>query len=117
MAKAEFTVIKKPYRGQEVGSKVMLGVTDAKVLLALGRVSGGLNYQTRVMTAAPRAPAAGPLYRIKTLDGVLTLDDMEAAALHELAKRLEVPVHHASGAAKVRAALMEAFPVTADPAE
>jgi hypothetical protein len=45
-----------------------------------------------------------------TVEGqVVDLSGLDKAQLHELAKRLDVEVHHASGAAKVIEALQAAF--------
>lgn len=95
----------------------------AKILTGLGRAT----YLTRDMVAAPAAlppavpPAPAPVvpaavapsnpageYVIKVDGADVVLDALDAAALHDLAKKLDVKVHHASGAEKVRAALMDA---------
>lgn len=62
--------------------------------------------------AAPAAPAGEYLIKVEGADVVL--DALDAAALHDLAKKLDVKVHHASGAEKVRAALMDAKGSTAE---
>lgn len=101
----------------------------AKVLQKLGRGS----YMTRDMVAAPQPapaqeppappaaapvpseptttpePTAAPRALITTPQGDFDLTDMEKDDLHELAEKLGVEVHHASGAPRVRAALLEAF--------
>ncbi|MES2634030.1 MAG: hypothetical protein V4669_13735 [Pseudomonadota bacterium] len=75
-------------------------------------------YDTRMMTAAPVEPAAAPVPMIvkaepaepvepaRTAD--VSLDDMDAEALHALARARGVKVHHLAGAAKVRQALLDA---------
>jgi hypothetical protein len=53
-----------------------------------------------------------------TVDGqAVDLSGLDKAQLHDLAKRLDVEVHHASGAAKVIEALQAAFPAVNQPAE
>lgn len=91
--------------------------------------------QTKVQTLAPvqkpvTAPAAGDVdpnkltltpgatventkpVTITLPDGTAkVIDGLSKEELHALAKSLEVKIHPASGAAKVSAALLEAFPV------
>jgi hypothetical protein len=72
----------------------------ARTLQVVGRGT----YMTRDMAAAPSVVA--PV--LKPTRNVDELDEMDAEALHALAKERNVPVHHRAGADKVRAALREA---------
>jgi hypothetical protein len=54
----------------------------------------------------------GPQFSMQTPGGVLVLDGLDKATLKELAKEAGLSVGN-SGAEKIRAALVEAFPVTA----
>lgn len=115
----KLTVIKKPFKGKPVGAEIELNDRQARLLTKMGRAQ----YMTRqiesapvqvVSTAAPAAapapaPELPPAPRKIRVDGEdVEIDGMEAEALHALAKALEVKVHHASGAEKVRLALIEA---------
>lgn len=105
----------------------------AKVFIKVGKLRAAtpedeqfevkpMQYANRMLTAgalAPArrqpsaAPAETPVPRsvIQPHDGEpIDITDMEKEALHDLAEKLGVEVHHASGAAKVRAALLEALP-------
>jgi hypothetical protein len=100
---------KVEFKYDKTGKTKAMPEAHAKILSKLGRGT----YMTRDMVAAPPAPAAvvsDARMRIATPQGEFDLTDMEKAELHDLAARLGVEVHHASGAPKVRAALMDAFP-------
>lgn len=73
------------------GREQPMSEADAKVLQRLGRGA----YLTRDMVAAP-------------VNSVISLDELDAKALHELAKKRGVKVHHLAGAEKVREALRNA---------
>jgi hypothetical protein len=118
----KLTVTKKPFKGKPVGSEIELNDRQARLLTKMGRAQ----YMTRHIEAAPRqvvltatpapAPVAAPApqepppaARVIKVDGAdIDLDAMETEELHALAKTLDVKVHHASGAEKVRVALIEA---------
>jgi hypothetical protein len=97
------------------GKEKSMAPRFAKILTGLGRAT----YMTRDMVAVPSAPPApspapaalplpaAPQYMVKVGDNDLILDNMDAERLHTLAKEMGVKVHHASGADKVRAALVE----------
>jgi len=61
----------------------------------------------------PKDPAE-PVASITVEGKVIVLDGLGKDELHDLAKRLGVAVHHASGPDKVIAALQAAFPATAE---
>jgi hypothetical protein len=111
----------------KTGKEKVMAPRYARIFEAMGRG----RYLTRDMVAAPAAPppevppapavlaAVAPTvpageYVIKVGGADVVLDALDAAALHELAKKLDVKVHHASGAEKVRAALMDAKGSTAE---
>jgi hypothetical protein len=91
------------------------GESDARVLCAIRTaercvrpvpVPTADTYKTRVMTAQPVLPPVPfSMARIVKAD---SLDDMDAEALHALAKTRGVKVHHLAGAKKVRQALLDA---------
>ncbi|MBI3150069.1 MAG: hypothetical protein HYZ17_16315 [Betaproteobacteria bacterium] len=90
------------------------GESDARVLAAIrtaercarpAPVPTADTYQTRVMTAKPAGLPPVPMSLSRT---VVSLDDMDAEALHALAKSRGVKVHHLAGARKVRQALLDA---------
>jgi hypothetical protein len=100
---------KRLHRGDEFQARGRLGRpgSDATVLQAIGnaapapapRIIPTPVYATRAMVAAPAAPA------------VVEGDDLHALdrdALHALAAKLGVKVHHMAGAAKVRQAILDA---------
>lgn len=104
----KLTITKKPFKGRAVGSQYEAGERQAKLLVKLGRAA----YMTRDLVAVPAEPVrvqkpSAAQFVIKIDGDDVALDGMDAAALHELAKELGVKVHHASGAEKVRAALIE----------
>lgn len=124
----KLTITKKAFKGRPVGTEIEVTERQAKLLAKLGRGQ----YMTRDMIAAPvsapsapcpaHAPAAPapapadppadppppPSPRSVLVDGAMVpIDELDAETLHALAKKLEVKVHHASGAEKVRAALLE----------
>ncbi|MFS2047552.1 hypothetical protein ACEN9J_03090 [Variovorax sp. Varisp41] len=115
----------------KTGKEKVMAPRYARIFEAMGRG----RYLTRDMVAAPVAPAAPPPaaapapapapvapvapvaaaptapageYVVKVDGADVVLDSLDAVALHELAKKLDVKVHHASGAEKVRAAIMDA---------
>jgi len=59
-----------------------------------------------VAKAEDEAKDKAPLHTITVDEGELVLDGMEPEALHDLAKKLGVKVHHAAGAKKVIDALV-----------
>jgi hypothetical protein len=115
----KLTITKKPFKGRPVGSEIEVTDRQARLLTKMGRGQ----YMTRHVESAPRqvmltasaAAAITPSYdvdapkaRTVKVDGAdVPIDEMEVDGLHELAKKLDVKVHHASGAEKVRIALVE----------
>jgi hypothetical protein len=107
--------------GDEFDARGKLGRpgSDATVLAAIcNAVAAGtaertpVTYSTRMMSAAPLVPVATVApqaqYIIKVDGADVALDDMEADALHAMARSLGVKVHPLSGAKKARQALLDA---------
>lgn len=99
------------------------GESDARVLSAIRTAERCVRpapapaadtYMTRALTAAPaqvREPARLPPVPMSIRQpeqAPVSLDDMDAEALHALAKERGVKVHHLAGARKVRQALLDA---------
>ena len=123
-------ITKKAFKGRPVGTEMEVTERQARLLTKLGRGQ----YMTRDMVAttaasAPPAPAAAsaptapvpapadpsseapppPAPRSVLVEGAaVPIDELDAEALHALARQLDVKVHHASGAEKVRLALLDA---------
>lgn len=82
------------------GREELMHARYADVLQKLGRGS----YMTRDLTAAPPIqPSAKDVMRHPD-----KLDELDAEALHALAKVRGIKVHHNAGAEKVRQAIREA---------
>ncbi len=114
--------------GQEFQAR---GESDARVLSAIGhaervvapvivapapRPPAGGTYRTRAIVAAPvqavmRAEAPSAIAEPDAQaapEGATDLEALDRDELHALAARRGVKVHHLAGAAKVRAAILEA---------
>lgn len=99
----------------KTGKEKSMAPRFAKILTGIGRAT----YLTRDMVAAPApsvaapapAPATAPPLpapRFVTVEGEqVAIDGLALDALRAIAEKLEVKVHHAAGAEKVRTALVE----------
>lgn len=117
----QLTVTKKPFRRQPVGSVIDVPDSQGKLLVRLGRgtyaTTAFQNSPHQAVMTAAHTPVAAPgevTEQAHPYDPVpapapasVDLDALEKDELHALAKRLNVAVHHASGADKVRAAIRE----------
>jgi hypothetical protein len=92
-------------RGQSE-ARVFAAIRCAEYVNAVAAAPAGGTYNTRAMTAAAPAAVAAVIVQVDGAD--VDLAPMGVEALHTLAKRLNVKVHHLAGAAKVRAAILEA---------
>lgn len=102
---------KRIEKGSEFDARGRLNApgSEATTLRAIGYAQELLptprptqQYQTRVMTAAPTAPATG------TNLGAAALDSMDIDALRTLADRMGVKYHHFAGAARIRQLIQDA---------
>lgn len=59
MEKVEVSVIGKPYQGRAVGDSFLVSRRDARVLVAIGKVSAPDGYLRRDMVACPPGKAQG----------------------------------------------------------
>lgn len=105
----------------KTGRQRLASLRDAEVLRRLGQGT----YETRDMANMPKVEKAFPgtddPRTVEEVDAYIKaenaaleredddgLDDLDAEALHAIAKERGVKVHHKAGADKVRAALREA---------
>ena len=98
----------------KTGRERMLSKHDAELLRRLGKGT----YTTRDMVAGRAFPGASDTRTVEDVGAYIKLEneklqvdplaDLDADALHALAKERGVKVHHKTGADKVRAALRSA---------